>query len=97
MYCRETTDAATEQIGPLRLKYYYAGLTQITDRSLEMLGRMASLEQVELYEIKAVTDAGLGHLAALPRLREVHLDGLPGVTLDGARVFPAHVRVKYST
>lgn len=75
----------------------YAGLTLITDRSLEILGRMPSLEQVEFYETQGVTDAGLVFLAGLPRLREVHLDGLPGVTLEGTRVFPAHVRVKYST
>jgi hypothetical protein len=97
MYCRETTDAATEHIADLRIRYYYAGLTQITDRSLEILGRMATLEQVELYECKGITDAGLGFLARLPALREVHLDGLPSVTLGGTRVFPAHVRVKYST
>ena len=30
MYCRDTTDAATEQIAGLRLRSYYAGLTQIT-------------------------------------------------------------------
>lgn len=97
MYCRETTDAATEHIAGLRLKYYYAGLTQITDRSLEILGRMPSLEQVDLYECAKVTDQGLTFLAALPRLREVHLDGLSGVTLEGTRVFPEHVRVMYST
>jgi len=97
MYCRETTDAATQHIAGLQLKYYYAGLTLITDRSLEILGAMPSLEQVELYECKDVTDAGLGFLVGLPRLREVHLDGLPGVTLEGTRVFPARVRVKYST
>jgi hypothetical protein len=97
MYCRETTDAATEHIAGLRLKYYYAGLTQITDRSLEILGRMQSLEQVDLYECVKVTDAGLTFLASLPRLREVHLDSLPGVTLEGTRVFPGHVRVMYST
>jgi hypothetical protein len=97
MYCRDTTDAATEHIAGLRLKYYYAGLTQITDRSLAILGRMSSLEQVELYECKSVTDAGLVFLAGLPRLREVHLDGLPGVTVGGTRIFPAHVRVSYST
>ena len=61
------------------------------------LGGMSSLEQVELYECKGVTHAGLVFLAGLPRLREVHLDGLPGVTLEGTRVFPAGVRVKYST
>jgi hypothetical protein len=64
MYCRDTTDIATEHIGGLELKYYYAGLI---------------------------------FLAGLPRLREVHLDGLPGVTLGGTQVFPRHVRVNYST
>ncbi len=97
MYCRDTTDTATEHIAGLDLKHYYAGLTQITDRSLAILGRMSSLEQVDLYECKAVTDAGLVFLAGLPRLREVHLDGLPGVTREGTRVFPEHVRVIYST
>jgi hypothetical protein len=97
MYCRDTTDAATAHIASLLLKYYYAGLTLITDRSLEMLGRMPSLEQVELYECKGVTDAGLPFLAGLPRLREVALDSLPGVTLEGTKVFPARVRVRYST
>jgi hypothetical protein len=97
MYCRETTDAATEHIAGLPLKYYYAGLTQITDRSLEILGEMRTLEQVELFECKGVTDHGLKHLAALPRLREVQFDGLPGITLEGTRVFPARVRVKYWT
>lgn len=97
MYCREAGDAGTEHIGGLNLKYYYAGLTQITDRSLEILGRMDSLEQVDLYECKRVTDAGLAHLAKLPNLREVNLDALPGVTFEGTRVFPDHVRVRYAT
>jgi hypothetical protein len=97
MYCRDTTDAATAHIANLQLRYYYAGLTQITDRSLEILGRMASLEQIELYECKGVTDAGLVFLTGLPRLREVQLDSLPGVTLEGTRVLPPHVRVRYST
>lgn len=97
MYCRDTTDVATEHVAALRLKYYYAGLTRITDRSLEILGRMESLEQVELFECNGVTDAGLKHLSSLPRLREVQFDGLPGVTFEGTRVFPARVCVKYWT
>jgi hypothetical protein len=97
MYCRDTTDVATEHIATLRLKYYYAGLTQITDRSLETLGRMSSLEQVDLYECQGVTDAGLVFLAQLPNLREVNLDSLPGVTLDGTKVFAPEVRVRYTT
>lgn len=97
MYCRDTGDIATEHIRELKIKYYYAGLTQITDRSLEILGGMESLEQVDLYECTKVTDAGLPFLARLPRLREVHLDGLPGVTLDGTKVFAPGVHVYHST
>jgi hypothetical protein len=97
MYCRDTTDIATEHIGGLPLKYYYAGLTLITDRSLELLGRIASLEQVDLYECQGVTDAGLPFLARLPRLREVNLESLPGVTFEGTRVFSSGVRVRYTT
>ena len=96
MYCRDTTDIATEHIADLQLKSYYAGLTQITDRSLEILGRMLTLESIELYETKNVTDAGLVHLAGLPRLREVHLSGLPNVTLAGTSVFPDHIQVDYN-
>ena len=97
MYCRDTTDTATKHIARLQIRVLLAGLTQITDRSLELLGRMPSLEQVELYECRLVSDAGLPYLAALPNLREVHLDGLPGVTLEGTSVFPPYVRVMYTT
>ena len=97
MYCRDTTDTATEHVAGLELKYYYAGLTKITDRSLAILGRMTPLEQVDLYECQGVSDAGLVFLASLPSLREVHLDSLPGVTLEGTRVFAKGVRVYYST
>jgi hypothetical protein len=97
MYCRDTTDAATAHITALPLNYYYAGLTQITDRTLQLLGGIQSLEQVDLYECNGVTNAGLPFLAALPHLREIHLDGLSGVTLAGTRVFPQRVRVQYTT
>jgi hypothetical protein len=96
MYCRDTSDVATSHVASLELKSYYAGLTQITDSSLEILGRMLSLESIELYETRQVTDAGLLHLTTLPRLREIHLSGLPNVTFAGAGVFPANVRVDYN-
>lgn len=97
MYCRETGDVATGHIRELTIRYYYAGLTQITDNSLEILGSMDSLEQVDFYECLKITDAGLPSLARLPRLREVHLDGSPGVTLEGTKVFLPSVHVYYST
>ena len=97
MYCRDTGDAATEHIARLQIRYYYAGLTQITDRSLEILGGLAALEEVELYECQGVTDAGLSSLTRLPNLRQVTLEGLPRVTIGGTRVLPPRVRVRYST
>ncbi len=71
MYCRDTTDVATEHIQGLpNLKKYHAGYTQITDRTLEMLSRMSSLEEVSFEGCKGITDAGLAALAAaLPHLR----------------------------
>ncbi|MEO8597022.1 MAG: hypothetical protein ABI759_27135 [Candidatus Solibacter sp.] len=97
MYCRETGDIATGHIVDLPLTYYYAGLTRITDVSLEILGRIRTLEQIEFYECKGPTDAGLPYLAALPELKEAHFSSLPGVTLAGTKVFPPGVRVYYST
>jgi hypothetical protein len=98
MYCRETTDVATGHLQPLtRLRKYYAGLTRITDRSLEILGGIKSLETIELFECKGVTNAGLAFLAGLPRLRKLSLSGLPQVTLEGTRQLPPSVQVEYST
>lgn len=97
MYCRDTGDVATEHIRGLpRLQTYYAGATQITDRSLEILGGMESLEKLEFWACTGVTNAGVAALKALPRLKELSLDGLPQVTRDVAGVFPATVRVRYS-
>lgn len=97
MYCRDTTDAATEHIAGLsKLKTYYAGQTKITDRSLELLSRMPSLETLEFWNCAGITDDGVAFLAALPRLRDVNLDSCRQVTPEAAAVFPAHVRVRYS-
>lgn len=53
-------------------------------------------ENIELYECKGITDAGLGFLASLPNLRKLSLAGLPNVTLAGTAVFPPRIRVEYS-
>jgi hypothetical protein len=94
MYCRDTGDAATEHItGLSRLRSYYAGASQITDRSLEMLSRMTSLERIEFYQCARITDAGVRLLAALPKLREVILGGSLNVSREVASAFPDRVRV----
>jgi hypothetical protein len=96
MYCQETGDAATERVADLRLQKYYAGKTRITDQSLRILSRMASLECLEFWQCAGITNAGLTELVGLTRLQEIVLSGLPNVTRDAAALFPGQVRVNYS-
>ena len=94
MYCRETTDLATEHIAGLQnLKKYFASYTKITDRSMLILSRMQSLERISFYGCAGVTNAGVVALAGLPRLREVEISG-PKITRECAAAFPASVRVE---
>jgi hypothetical protein len=96
MYCRETTDAATEYIARLpQLKYYFASYTRITDRTPELLAQMDSLERITLDGCAGVTNAGVVHLARLPRLRELRVSG-PQITPEVASGFPSRVRVRYT-
>jgi hypothetical protein len=98
MYCRDTTDTATGHIAGLsRLKTYEAFTTRITDQSLEILGRVPSLERLRFHQCAGLTDRGLAFLAGLPRLRQVDLSHMPNLTPEGAAVFPAHVRVTWDT
>jgi hypothetical protein len=97
MYCRDTTDVATEHIGGLPgLKKYFASYTKITDRSMEILSRMTSLEEISFYGCASVTNAGVAKLASLPRLRRVDIAG-PQITRECAAAFPAGVRVEIGT
>jgi hypothetical protein len=98
MYCRDTGDAATEHLtGLTKLTHYYAGQTQITDRSLELLGGMESIEDLAFSACAGISDAGLGHIAKLPRLRKVAIDETARVTRAGMKMFPARVRVSFWT
>ncbi len=76
---------------------YYAGKTQISDRTLEMLSRMSSLEKITLWHTANVTNAGVAALVDLPHLRELTLDGLPNVTPGGIAIFPSSIRVALSS
>jgi hypothetical protein len=75
------------------LKTYYAGKTKVTDRSLEILGRMPSLEKIEFWECGGITNAGVVLLAGLPRLIALTVGGSPNVNRKGMAVFPRAVRV----
>jgi hypothetical protein len=97
MYCRETGDAATEHIAGLRLKTYYAGLTKMTDRSLDILARMTSLEKIQIHHCQGITDGGVRSLAELPNLRELSIEGSRTVTRAAFQGFAPRVRVAYST
>src|SRR5258705_2882266 len=81
MYCRDTTDVATSHLRRMpNLKKYHAGYTLITDRSLEMLGRMNSLEVLSFEGVKFISDHGIAFLTTLPNLLEISIGGGPTAT-----------------
>jgi hypothetical protein len=97
MYCRDTSDAATEHIAGLpNLKKYFASYTRITDRSPRILGGISSLEKVTFDSCSGLTNQGVAALAALTRLSEVRLSGMPRVTRDVVGSFAEGVRVQHS-
>jgi hypothetical protein len=96
MYCRETSDRATEHLlGLPRLRRYFASYTRITDRTPELLSQIKTLESITLDGCAGVTNAGLAHLARLPRLRELRVSG-PQIKPEIQTAFPSGVRVHYS-
>lgn len=93
MYCRETTDAATEHITGLRnLSYYFNSYTTITDRTPELLSTMESLERITFDTCHGLTNSGVARLARLPLLRELRVSGR-GITPEVANAFPRRVSV----
>lgn len=93
MYCRDTTDAATQHITSLRnLSYYFNSYTTITDRTPELLSRMDSLERITFDACHGLTNAGVARLARLPKLRELRVSGR-GMTSEVGAPFPPRVRV----
>jgi hypothetical protein len=95
MYCRDTSDRATEHIATLpKLRKYFASYTKITDRTPEVLSRIEALEEVEIYGCPGITDAGVVRLARLPRLREVKISG-QHVTSAIVEAFPSGVKVQW--
>jgi hypothetical protein len=93
MYCRDTTDAATEHITSLRnLSYYFNSYTTITDRTPALLSTIDSLERVTFDSCHELTNDGVAALARLPKLRELSVSGLR-ITPEVARAFPPGVTV----
>ena len=97
MYCRDTTDAATEHIvGLPKLSYYFNSYTTITDRTPELLSGMNTLERVTFDTCHGLTDAGVAKLARLPRLKELRVSGRR-ITDAVGTMFPASVAVNPDT
>ena len=93
MYCRDTTDAASEHLpGLSKLTYYFNSYTTITDRTPEILSTMDALERITFDACHGLTDSGVARLARLPRLRELRVSGR-GVTAAVGRPFPPTVAV----
>jgi RNA polymerase sigma factor (sigma-70 family) len=96
MYCQTITDRAAEFIRHLRsLRDYRAWNTSATDRTLQILAEIRSLEHIRISGCTSMSDRGLRALVELPRLRAIELHGLPLVTIEGATMFAPRVRVSY--
>ncbi len=96
MYCRDTTDAATEHlIGLPHLRRYFASYTQITDRTPALLSTIKSLEDITFDSCAQLTNDGIASLAALPRLKALRVSGR-GITAAVAGAFPPGITVRYS-
>jgi hypothetical protein len=93
MYCRDTTDAATEHItGLASLSSYFNSYTTITDRTPELLSTMPSLERITFDACHGLTNAGVGRLARLPKLRELRVSGQQ-ITAGVRAAFPPRITV----
>jgi hypothetical protein len=77
-----------------KLRRYFATYTRATDRTPELLATIDSLEEVEMYGIPGITDAGITKLARLPRLRTLNVSG-QSISAAVADAFPAHVKVTW--
>ena len=96
MYCRDTTDVATEHIAGLtKLQRYFNSYTMITDRTPQILSEIDSLESVTFDACHNLTNEGIAALARLPRLKEVRVAG-NALTRGVSRAFPRGVSVHYS-
>lgn len=96
MYCRDTTDAATEHVTRLtKLNRYFNSYTTITDRTPRILSTLSSLEEVTFVACHGLTDDGVAALARLPRLRRLEVSGR-GLTRRVVDPFPQSVTVHYS-
>jgi len=93
MYCRDTTDAATEHLSGLTaLRSYFNSYTTITDRTPEVLSRLDGLERVTFDNCHRLTNAGIAHLARLPRLAHLRVNS-HGVTRAARAAFAVTVDV----
>jgi hypothetical protein len=96
MYCRNTTDAATEHLtGLTKLKNYFNSYTTITDRTPEILSGMNSLETVTFDACHNLTNDGVAKLAQLSNLKVLRVSG-NGLTRDVVKAFSSRVAVHYS-
>ena len=66
----------------------------MTNRDLELLASMTSLERINLHDCKRDHDKGIRALAALPALRKVQIEGSRAVTHGALAAFAPSVRIK---
>lgn len=91
-----TTDRSTEYLAQAKkLKAYHVWGSFITDRSLEILASMKTLEDLLFYNCPHLTNEGVAQLTSLPRLRKLDLQANSQLTEKVVEHFDRSVQVNY--
>ena len=98
MYCRDTGDDATRAYkwtpkAANLLCWHDADYRSAASRSLD---RWKRFEHLEFWQCMKITDAGVAHLAALPRLQRIEIYNSPNVSQKISQLFRETVQVRYS-
>ncbi len=94
---QKTGDRSTEYLAEhaSKLRSYRIWMSDITDRSLELLARMPALESLLLYGCNHITDDGVRCLAALPKLEAIDLQENAGLTEAAVTAFDRSVQINF--
>ncbi len=81
VYESPISDAPLSELSQLRgLFFLQLRETFVTDSTLNQLGRLPNLERLILSNCERISDEGISHLRDHLKLRELRIDGNPGVT-----------------
>ena len=91
------TEAGWRYLGEMKgLRYLSVGCLSLDDKGLAAFGGLTSLESLNLWILKDVSDVGLRELKGLKHLKKLDFRECPGITIDGLRELQSALPGKYT-